>query len=140
MKIDVYHNVYRERRAGYTEADFPAGMIDGWQGHHPVTLVATLELDAVALSTAYPEEAACEEVFRLFNVGDDPAFGEPDPRAVAYRAQRNRSLSKGDVVCLDDRFWLACASFGWERIGRPAQITVTTLSGTTPLSVPAATS
>jgi hypothetical protein len=65
--------------------------------------------------------AILERMFFLFNVGDDPAFGTPDPRAVAYRRQRLRSLSMGDVVALDDVFY-ACASVGWKRLDPPPEI------------------
>lgn len=37
--------------------------------------------------------AICEALWRLLNIGDDPDFGTPDPRAVAYRQRGNRSLS-----------------------------------------------
>lgn len=56
---------------------------------------------------------ACEEAFHLFNVGDDPTFGEPDPRALEYRSKWLRSLSVGDVVEIDGRRH-RCASMGWE--------------------------
>ncbi|HEY0697395.1 MAG TPA: hypothetical protein VGD43_06255 [Micromonospora sp.] len=42
------------------------------------------------------------DVYRLFNVGHDPQFGTPDPRAVVYRERGNRSLSVGDVVALNE--------------------------------------
>ncbi len=51
-------------------------------------------------------------MFELFNVGEDPAFGPPHPRGVDYRRCGNRSLSVGDVVAVDGRFY-ACASTGW---------------------------
>jgi hypothetical protein len=76
--------------------------------------------------------AILEQVFMLFNVGDDPAFGTPDPRAVAYRGQRLRSLSVGDVVALDDAFY-ACASLGWQHLDTaPDTIETTEQTGTDP--------
>ena len=66
-----------------------------------------------------------EEVFALGNsdvggVYNDVAY-EPfivcDPRYTEvvedYRAAGNRSLSVGDVVCLEEAAWY-CASMGWE--------------------------
>ncbi len=63
--------------------------------------------------------------FEIFNVGDDPAFGEPDPRAVEYRKRGNRSLSVGDVVQVGD-VWLACASAGWDVIEAPEWVVMDT--------------
>ena len=51
---------------------------------------------------------------------------------MAYRARRNRSLSKGDVVGLEGKFY-ACASFGWDSID-PPRITTVDLYGTTSLT------
>jgi hypothetical protein len=54
--------------------------------------------------------AVCEAVWELLNIGDDPAFGTPDPRAVAYRRRGNRSLSTGDLVCIGSGAWYAAAA------------------------------
>ncbi|WP_424534233.1 hypothetical protein ACOZ38_28480 [Sphaerisporangium viridialbum] len=62
--------------------------------------------------------AVCEEVFHLLNVGDDPTFGTPDARAIAYRARGNRSLSVSDLVCVGDA-WYACASTGFDPVPEP---------------------
>jgi hypothetical protein len=76
----------------------------------------------------------CEDMFELLNVGDDPDFGTPDPRAVAYRARRNRSLSIGDVVAVDGTFY-ACAPSGFIPIA-PPYITTAGLPGSTPHTDP----
>ena len=77
-------------------------------------------------SPQHPDHLAIlEQVFMLFNVGDDPAFGTPDPRAVAYRGQQLRSLSVGDVVALDDAFY-ACARLGWQHLDTAPDIIETT--------------
>ncbi|WP_461122932.1 hypothetical protein [Saccharothrix stipae] len=72
-----------------------------------------------------------EAAFQLCNVGDDPEFGRPDPRAVRYRRRGNRSLSIGDVVAVDGRFY-ACQRIGWRRIAQPRLMHVRR-HGTTPL-------
>lgn len=66
--------------------------------------------------------AVCEELYRLLNVGDDPEFGEPDPRAVAYRARRNRSLSISDLVRVGGA-WFACAANGFVPASSPRILT-----------------
>ena len=71
-------------------------------------------------------------MFELFNVGEDPAFGPPHPRAVDYRRCGNRSLSVGDVVAVDGRFY-ACASTGWAALKDRPLIDQRRTHGTTPL-------
>ncbi|MBS2531959.1 hypothetical protein KGQ20_04165 [Catenulispora sp. NF23] len=62
----------------------------------------------------------CDAVWTLLQVGEDPAFGAPDPRAVDYRRRGHRSLSTGDVIAIGDQFF-AVADGGFTRIsGRPA--------------------
>lgn len=92
------------------------GMFRGYDPADSVTEVFRYETrdgDREVLSFAYD----------LFNVGDDPqVWGEPDDRAVAYRARHNRSLSIGDVVRTEDagevRFY-AVARVGWQSIDTP---------------------
>lgn len=117
--LRVYHNVARD------EADRPVGMLDGYQPGHAVALVARLTLRAPT------DLDACDIAFRLFNVGDDPEFGPPDARAVEYRQRGNRSLSTGDVVAVNGRFY-ACARVGWTPI-EPPRIDHTARYGTAPL-------
>lgn len=62
-----------------------------------------------------------DDAFQIFNVGDNPSFGTPDPRAVAYRLRGNRSLSVGDVVAVDDRFF-TCSHLGWRMLDAPPAI------------------
>jgi len=120
MKARVYHNV------AVDEVGRHLGFLDGYQPGHPVTLVFSTEL---------PESDdldACEQLYRLLNVGDDPNVGEPDPRATQYRARGNRSLSVGDVASIDGRFY-ACACFGWHQLDHePSTVHVTDVAGTTP--------
>lgn len=91
-----------------------------------------------AAEPAAAPEAICEALFELLNIGDDPALGTPDPRAVAYRERGNRSLSVGDVVAVDKRpdgpaDFYAVASTGFTSIAEP-RIVATAYIGTTPLS------
>jgi hypothetical protein len=76
--------------------------------------------------------AIASAAFHTFNVGDDPEFGVPDPRAVEYRKRGNRSLSVGDVVQVDDT-WLACASFGWDVVAAPEWV-ITDTHGSGPIA------
>lgn len=121
MNAKVYHNVARD------DAGRHLGILDGYQPEHPVTLVFTTDLPPS------DEMAACEELYRLLNVGDDPAFGQPDPRAEAYRRRGNRSLSMGDLVSLDGRFY-ACAEHGWKPLDTEPTVVQARVPGTTPLS------
>ncbi|MBN1172641.1 MAG: hypothetical protein JXA67_10755 [Micromonosporaceae bacterium] len=91
----------------------PLGMLDGYQPGHELTLV--FETTAPATDD---DLTVCEQVFRLLNVGDDPEFGTPDPRALEYRFKGHRSLSVGDVVDVDGRYY-ACARFGFTAIDTP---------------------
>ena len=113
MRIRVFHN---------TELDATA------LGYMTGQLV--VEVYAYDDTTSPTPEAALANAYRLFNVGDDPAFGTPSPDALAYRASQNRSLSVGDVVACDDTFH-ACDPIGWRLIG-PPKIIVLALPGTTP--------
>jgi hypothetical protein len=74
-----------------------------------------------------------DEIWRLLNVGEDPAFGTPDERAVAYRANRNRSLSLGDVVAIGPRWYALTRREGWAQITEPADISYDSHEGTTSL-------
>lgn len=64
------------------------------------------------------EHEVCEDVYALLNIGDDPAFGTPDPRALEYRRRGHRSLSTGDAVAVDDTFY-AVDGIGFTRTVQP---------------------
>lgn len=111
MQVDVYHNVA-------VENGFPLGVLDGFQPHHMVTKVATLELTGGLI------DDVLGSVFTLLNVGDDPHYyPEPDPQALKYREAGNRSLSVGDVVSVhtphSGEQWYAVERVGWARILHP---------------------
>lgn len=110
MRVTIFHNEARDALGR------PLGILDGYQPGHPMREVFTYDAGEPA-----PLDQIAETAFMLFNVGDDPTFGTPDPTAVAYRARNLRSLSVGDVVVIAGRA-VACASHGWtpvEGLTRP---------------------
>jgi len=105
-------------------------MLTGYEIGHTVTEVYTYdETDPAA--TADDLDVA-DRAFELFNIGDDPAYGTPDPRAVEYRDRKNRSLSVGDVLAIAGRFH-ACDFTGWREMGKQPTIRQQPERGTTPL-------
>jgi hypothetical protein len=113
--IRVFHNLSdRAMLSGYLGQ--PA--VEVLTYHEPPT-ARTCDVDLV------------ESAFQLCNVGDDPEFGDPDQRAIRYRNRGNRSLSIGDIVAVDGRFY-ACQRIGWRRITEPKQLHERR-HGTTPL-------
>lgn len=63
--------------------------------------------DVFAITNSYPGELHCAESYAL--------------QVVAWRHNRNRSLSVGDVVALGEGFWF-CASIGWELVPPTANL------------------
>lgn len=59
-----------------------------------------------------------EHVFDQLNI-DDPT----EEWALDYRARRNRSLSKGDVVVFGETAW-SCESVGWKQIAMSDAVVV----------------
>ncbi|TVT27908.1 hypothetical protein FNH05_30680 [Amycolatopsis rhizosphaerae] len=119
-RIRVFHNVS------------PAAMAFGFDHDDRVVEVYAYDEPAVTVSTTDEEIAA--KVFELFNVGAKAGFGTPDHRALEYRDRRNRSLSVGDVIAIDGRYY-ACGSSGWTSISRP-WLDTTPRHGTTPFYSP----
>lgn len=126
VPVRAYHNI------GADLEGRPTGFLDGFAPGDPVVWVFAAELDGERFGS---DLAACEEVYKLLNVGDDPDImgGRPDPRAVAYRQAGNRSLSIGDLVSVAGRFY-ACASVGFTRLTVDPVVCVQTRYGTTPLA------
>jgi hypothetical protein len=89
------------------------GRCDGYQ--HGQDMAEVYAYDETSTSDV---TAALERAFFLFNVGDDPSFGQPDPIALAYRKLRNRSLSVGDVVICDGEHH-AVERCGWQEVAPP---------------------
>lgn len=114
VDVRIYHNIADDHFFGY-------------QTGHPIVLVCTLRQAAAS------DEVILEQMFHLFNVGDDPDFGTPDPRAVEYRRRRNRSLSVGDVVDIAGRLY-ACAGTGWTPVTAPT-LSTDSVPGTTYLHI-----
>ncbi|WP_324269850.1 hypothetical protein [Saccharopolyspora mangrovi] len=101
----MHNNTYDALFFGYTLRD-------------TLTCVYTYTDPDVQPATTGVEVA--ERAFELFTVGRYPAHASPDPRAVAYRELGHRSLSVGDVVCVDGHFF-ACEPFGWNEIDPPSE-------------------
>ncbi len=66
--------------------------------------------------TAGEDRMLLERVFAAFN--DQPVHPDDQLHADAWAAKRLRSLSVGDVVAIDDRYY-ACAPVGWMSIPAP---------------------
>lgn len=126
----VWHNIA-------TDIDGrPLGMHDGFKPHHAVTPVMMIDLSATimtGLPSGTPGDegdalSAAEVIYALLNVGDDPSFGQPDPRALTYRARGNRSLSVGDVIqfTADGAVteWWAVAVVGFTHVPTPESLAV----------------
>ncbi|MGM1063107.1 hypothetical protein [Saccharothrix sp. Mg75] len=105
VTIRVFHNLHDR------------ALLVGHQGQPVAEVLAYREPP----STRSRDVDLVESAFQLCNIGDDPEFGRPDPRAVRYRHRGNRSLSIGDVVAVDGRFY-ACQRIGWRRIPAPRQL------------------
>jgi hypothetical protein len=123
--VTIWHNIATDLKGRYI------AVLDGYQPGHPLVPVARYPL-TVPPAGRSPLDVA-EDAYRLFNIGDNPTYGPPDPRAITYRQRRNRSLSVGDAVQIDD-LWLTCASAGFTPIPAPSWIARhATTFGTTPL-------
>jgi hypothetical protein len=122
MQVAAYHNVALDPAGRHQ------GILDGYQIEHPVSLVFATEV------SEQDHEAACDEVWRLLNVGHDPARGTVDPVAARYRQRGNRSLAVGDVIAVDGSFY-ACSAVGWQPMEElPAIVQRTDVRGTVPLA------
>lgn len=105
---------------------------DGVRGHQPGhRMTEVYAYDETDLGPEDDDMVLLERAFELFNVGDDPDRGEPDTRALVYRERGNRSLSVGDVVAVDQRYY-ACDPFGWREL-EDLSIQQQQTDGTTPL-------
>lgn len=114
MRVRVFHTA--DLSAAYFSEGPGPGLRDVFAYDHPVP----------DTETGTDRLAILEGLFLVFNVGDDPAFGIPESVAVAYRDRQLRSLSTGDVIALDDDFYV-CARVGWQRWDTPSNIAGTAL-------------
>jgi hypothetical protein len=117
-RVTVFHNVSRH------------AMLTGYERGDVLVPVATW-----TVRPWHDPGKTAEAAFALLNVGDDPAFGPPDPRAVEYRDRGNRSASVGDLVRVGNH-WLAVAHAGFtEVVDWPAGFSlVPCWAGSNPLS------
>lgn len=115
--VNVYLNVARDSLGR------PAALFDGYKAGDPLRHCFRLPLVGAELRLS--PTALAEKVYHLLNVGDDPMFGTPDERAVAYRLANYRSLSVGDVLEIDGEH-LAVASMGFVSVDVPAREAIST--------------
>lgn len=99
----VYLNEGKDHFFGFKNEFSPAALRKAAEFDQAPELIAQFQ------DTGKPIRAL-EDVFAQLNI-DSPTADW----AVAYRAERNRSLSVGDVVVIGETAW-AVASFGWDRI------------------------
>jgi hypothetical protein len=78
------------------------GFFDGYKQGHALELAYSGEVDAA------DEMQACSLLFEKFNI-DHP------------RDYRNRSMSAGDVVVLNNRNAYSCESVGWKEVPLPLE-------------------
>lgn len=97
----------------YLNTDARNSMYYGYQPHDTLALAASYEV-ACPGEDAKPagDRMLVEDAFERFNIGEDAIAKE-------YRAKRHRSLSKGDIVVIqdgDDRRAYAVAGIGWDKV------------------------
>ena len=107
MHITILHNVTQD------EHGRNVGFCDGYLPDHQLARVFAFSL--AGEGHPFDDPGVLSNVYFLFNVGDDPDFGDPSPLSVAYRNKGLRSLSVGDVVILDGRAY-QCDHSGWSRL------------------------
>ncbi|PZT90352.1 MAG: hypothetical protein DI630_31060 [Gordonia sp. (in: high G+C Gram-positive bacteria)] len=110
--VTIYLNVARD---GFGA---PTGMRDGYKAGDELRMAFRLPLTDEESRT--PAMKLAEKVYHLLNVGDDPAYGTPDDRAVAYRMALMRSLSVGDVIEINGAY-LAVAGMGFAAVDAPKE-------------------
>lgn len=113
--VNVYLNVARD------DLGHPTALFDGYKAGDPLRHCFRLPLTDAEQNL--PSSSLAEKVYHLLNVGDDPMYGTPDERALAYRLSNYRSLSVGDVLEIDGQH-LAVASMGFVSVDAPEQETI----------------
>ncbi|MFD3707430.1 hypothetical protein ACFWUP_30210 [Nocardia sp. NPDC058658] len=105
----------------------PHAMLDGYHPTTPVTLGDQFTLDLptqvadsprtriLARPTEIADTVSLERIFAALNGHPEP---DDEHHTTRWYAARNRSLSVGDIVALDTRYY-ACASTGWQRVDPP---------------------
>ena len=114
VRVEIYHNISDSGFFGLNTVFENGGKSEALEDEkrHPLVLVFKYEL------TGPPgDDAILAEAFEVFNIGDDPSLNghltdEQRDRATAYRRNRLRSLSTGDVVVIQGQPY-SCESAGW---------------------------
>jgi hypothetical protein len=96
LQFEVLLNV---DEGGRGESPFVVGYRPGHALHRAFAGTLYVEVAATA-SSREAELTACEKLFHIFNAPPDLLTEEEQRLERLYRAQRNRSLSVGDVVRL----------------------------------------
>lgn len=115
MKLHILHNVRTDRMY----------FLEGYKDDDPLTLVYKLTIPEHVKERASQQDTTegavqvmCEYAYMTLNIGHEDfaqITDEGRAEAIAYRERKNRSLSMGDVICLDGAFF-ACARIGWEQV------------------------
>jgi hypothetical protein len=107
-RVRIFHNVTRD------EDGRPTGYTYGYRPTDKVVHVATWHVTRAPSGSMRDNDSILNEAWKVFNVGDDPEFGETYAVALEYRRRRNRSLSLGDVVQIDDMYYGLTDDKGWQ--------------------------
>jgi hypothetical protein len=98
--VTIWHNVQME-------SGHPMGFFGYKSGHAMAPVFVYTTQDAIN---------AAEDAFKMFNAPEDYLSGGELAIAKQYRANQLRSLSVGDIVQVDDTFYV-CESFGFGKLG-----------------------
>jgi hypothetical protein len=132
-RITVFHNISRDASFGLNtvfSSEQPFGSVKETESRaHELVKVFEFDMDDL-LFTDESRYLGCQQVadraFRAFNISHEPGVNVSERErsvALAYRARRLRSLSKGDVLRFSDfdqpgtsPLFYACASAGWDDV------------------------
>lgn len=112
----LHHAFTRHRRAVTVRVFLnraPHSLLHGYTHAAPLILAYQYTIPA---ATPPADAVILERAFAAFN--GHPEHPDDHAHADAWADQRLRSLSVGDVVALDDRYY-ACQSVGWAPITAP---------------------
>lgn len=116
-QVTVYHGVKEHNFDGYKAGD-PVAPVFTYVTHN--LLVAG---DDPVASRETNDLAVAEHAFHIFNAPAEYLDGQDVITAAAYRANRLRSLSVGDLVAVNDRVY-SCERAGFKPAGRRALLNI----------------